>query len=135
MKHLSVMYLEDQDSHEYLFSNLMTVAGKARGIEVDVKTIHGLDEVPPGPLYDVILIDLVLEHSDRYETFAWIAAHHEHMPTIVVLSGHEDCDEESLLRGAHDFVAKADVVRAPEAFIQRLKLDVIRHRIHKRQFA
>lgn len=129
--HLSILYIEDMVSDQDLFMRLLRVAGAARGIEIQMDAVATLAEIGAGPLYDCLLLDLSLANGGRQSSLNWIAAHHDHMPPIVVLSGWGDSDEDCIQRGAEDFCHKADAIAAPEAFVIRLKLDILRHRLRR----
>lgn len=130
---IRALYVEDIPDEIEHFLRLIRVAGDARRIHIEIDAVHMLSQIGPAPLYDLLLLDLSLSNGGRAATVDWIARNSARMPCIVVLTGYTPDEEDCIRYGAEDFILKPDAVTSPEVFVERLKIDVLRHRLRRGQ--
>lgn len=124
---MTVLYIEDRDMDAKLFSTLLGIAASLLNLSLEMSRARNLEEVPPCPCVDIILLDAQL-NGGAEDTFVWVRANAPLVPPIFMLSGHPGHSLDCIKAGAADFMDKGEAVHDAKKLIERMQLAIVRHR-------
>lgn len=124
---MRVLYVEDRETDEKLFTYMLEVAARVKGLTLEIECARNLDNIHGAPLVDIILLDAQLNGGAEL-TFEWVRVNASKMPAIFMLSGTSDNAKDCIRCGAQDFMDKGDVVKDATKLIERMILAIERHR-------